>query len=103
MLLESLLGCTWWLECIIPLKIKVSAMSMTMIVTTCDVYTGKASVHLLESPTGSFITNESADYICRASSKGKGCGLLSPHSRFFTQAVFCTLILKKKGTYYLSW
>ena len=33
MLLESLLGCMWWLECILPLKIHVSTPSRTMIVT----------------------------------------------------------------------
>ena len=53
-------------ECIIPLKIKVSAMIRTIIVTACDVMTGKASVHLLRSQwpeTGAFIADECADLI----------------------------------------
>ena len=53
-------------KCIIPLKIKVSAMIRTIIVTACDVMTGKASVHLLGSQwpeTGTFIADECADLI----------------------------------------
>jgi hypothetical protein len=65
-------------------------MSRTVIVITCNVYTGKASIHLLGSPTGTFITNEGADRICRVRSKGSRGGD-AVDAQFFTQVVFCTL------------
>jgi hypothetical protein len=80
-------------------KREKSSLDLNMLASLCATYIQvKHPSICLGAGRGS--SSQSADCISRESSKGigavQGRRMLSPHSQFFMQAVFCTLSLKKK-------